>query len=126
MARPKKELPPAKEKQITLRLTDIQYEMLTEAAINAHLPRTEYVRLLITDKKPVIHQEVVFDSEELLHVLGDMGKIGSNLNQIAHHLNGGNAFDQQLKSEVLQAVIAINKIRDMVRALAGEYREKDC
>ena len=51
-----------------------------------------------------------------------MGKIGSNLNQIAHHLNGGGGWSANLKSEVLQGVIAIYKIRDMVKEMAGEYR----
>jgi len=30
-----------------------------------------------------------------------MGKIGSNLNQIAHHLNGGGGWSGELKNEVL-------------------------
>lgn len=121
----KKSTAPAKEYQISLRLTKDQYDSITVDAVLAHLPRTEYIRQLITGKKPVIHEETVFDSTELLHILGDMGKIGSNLNQIAHHLNGGGEFNDSLKSEVLQAVIALYKIRDAVKALAGEYREKE-
>ena len=123
MARPKKTLPPKKEKQLTLRLTDDLYDTLTADAARAHLPRTEYIRQLITDQKPVIHVETVFDSAELLSILGDMGKIGSNLNQIAHHLNGGGYLDAQLKEEISQGIIALYKIRDMVREIAGEYRE---
>lgn len=52
-----------------------------------------------------------------------MGKIGSSLNQIAHHLNGGGDISNNLKSEIYQGIIALYKIRDMVRDLAGEYRE---
>ena len=122
LGRPEKTIPPKKEHQITLRLTDDLYDAITEASSAAHLPRTEYVRKLITDGKPVIHQKIVFDSEELLSVLGDMGKIGSNLNQIARHLNGGGHLDAQLKNEIYQGVIALYKIRDMVRDMAGEYR----
>lgn len=124
MSRPNKTDLPRKEHQLTIRLTDELYEAITQDALNAHLPRTEYIRKLITDKKPVIHQEVVFDSEELLHILGDMCKIGSNLNQIAHHLNGGGGLNDRLKNEIYQGVIALYKIRDMVRELAGEYRER--
>lgn len=124
MTRPLKTIPPKKEHQLTIRLTDDLLTSITEDAAKAHLPRTEYIRKLITDKKPVIHQEVVFDSEELLHILGDMGKIGSNLNQIAHHLNGGGYLDNNLKDEIYQGVIALYKIRDMVKELAGEYRER--
>ena len=122
MGRPKKEMPPSKGRKFTIRLTDVMYESLEQDAMKAGLSVSEYARELLLDHKPVVKQETVFDSEELLHVLGDMGKIGSNLNQIAHHLNGGGGWSGELKNEVLQGVIAIYKIRDMVREMSGEYR----
>ena len=124
MSRPKKTIPPKKEHQISIRLTDDLYNAITEDAKKAKLPRTEYVRKLITDKKPVIRREVVFDSAELLKALGDMGKIGSNLNQIAHHLNGGGYFSEHLEKEINQAIVALKNMRDDIRSIAGEYREK--
>ena len=51
-----------------------------------------------------------------------LSNLSNNLNQIAHHLNGGGGWSANLKSEVLQGVIAIYKIRDMVKEMAGEYR----
>ena len=122
MGRPKKEMPPSKGRKFTIRLTDVMYESLEQDAVKAGLPVSEYARELLLNNRPVVKHEIVFDSEELLHVLGDMGKIGSNLNQIAHHLNGGGGWSANLKSEVLQGVIAIYKIRDMVKEMAGEYR----
>lgn len=122
MGRPKKEMPPSKGRKFTIRLTDVMYESLEQDAMKAGLSVSEYARELLLNNRPVVKQEIVFDSEELLHVLGDMGKIGSNLNQIAHHLNGGGGWSASLKSEVLQGVIAIYKIRDMVKEMAGEYR----
>ena len=122
MGRPKKEMPPSKDRKFTIRLTDVMYESLEQDALKAGVSVSEYARELLLDHKPVVKQEIVFDSEELLHVLGDMGKIGSNLNQIAHHLNGGGGWSGELKNEVLQGVIAIYKIRDMVREMSGEYR----
>lgn len=125
MSRPKKKIPPKKEHQISIRLTDDLYTAITEDAKKAHLPRTEYVRSLITDKHPVIHHEVVFDSEELLKVLGDMGKVGSNLNQIAHHLNGGGYFSESLEKEIKQGILALKNMRDDIKSIAGQYREKN-
>ena len=122
MGRPKKEMPPSKGRKFTIRLTDVMYESLEQDAVKAGLSVSEYARELLLNNRPVVKHEIVFDSEELLHVLGDMGKIGSNLNQIAHHLNGGGGWSANLKSEVLQGVIAIYKIRDMVKEMAGEYR----
>lgn len=122
MGRPKKEMPSSKGRKFTIRLTDVMYESLEQDAVKAGLSVSEYARELLLNNRPVVKHEIVFDSEELLHVLGDMGKIGSNLNQIAHHLNGGGGWSANLKSEVLQGVIAIYKIRDMVKEMAGEYR----
>ena len=123
MNQKKTDTPPKMKKFVGIKMTEDMYEVIRTYAEQAHMPIAEYCRNAILDKKIVVHQEIVFDSQELLHVLGDMGKIGSNLNQIAHHLNGGGSFDQELKSELYQAVIALNKIRDNVKALAGEYRE---
>lgn len=122
MGRPKKEMPPSKGRKFTIRLTDVMYESLEQDAVKAGLSVSEYARELLLNNRPVVKHEIVFDYEELLHVLGDMGKIGSNLNQIAHHLNGGGGWSANLKSEVLQGVIAIYKIRDIVKEMAGEYR----
>ena len=122
MARPKKNLPPGKERKFTIRMTDAMYEALEAEANAAGLSTSEYARSLLLDHRPVVKQEIVYDCEELLHTLGEMGKIGSNLNQIAHYLNGGNPFDAHLKSEVMQGIIALYKIRDAVKDMAGEYR----
>ena len=122
MARPKKNLPPGKGKKFTIRVTDEMFEALEAEANAAGLSTSEYARKLLLDHRPVVKQEIVYDSEELLHTLGDMGKIGSNLNQIAHYLNGGNPFDAHLKSEVMQGIIALYKIRDTIKDMAGEYR----
>lgn len=108
--------------QLSIRFTEAQYELLTEDAQKAHLPRTEYIRQLITNRHPKIHYEVVYNSEQLLHTIGDLGKIGSNLNQIAHHLNGGGGWTADMKKTVLQSVIAIQTIREKINEMAGEYR----
>ena len=82
MARPKKKELPAHTSFITLRITSDLYEVLTADAKAAHLSRSEYIRQLITDHHPVVHQEIVYTNPELLEKLRDLGKIGSNLNQI--------------------------------------------
>ena len=124
MGRKKKEMPPNKDHVIAFRVTDDLYDAIASDAAKAHLSVSEYCRQMATGRKITVHEEIVFDSSELLSILGDMGKIGSNPNQIAHHLNGGGAFSENLKSEVYQGIIAIYKIRDMVKELAGEYRER--
>ena len=110
MARPKKHKELKRNHQIMLRLTDTEYEIISSNAKNASLPLAEYARKLITGKTPKITYEIVADLPELKKLIGEFGKIGSNLNQIAHHLNGGDGWTAGMKKTVLQLVIAIQTI----------------
>ena len=122
MARPKKETPPKKEYQITLRMTKDLYDVLTADAKAARLPRTEYIRQLITNRHPIVKQEVVYDSEELLHVFRNLGNISGTLNQIARHLNFGGKMTNDMWKEVSGCIAQILHMRDQIKEMAGEYR----
>lgn len=122
MPRPKKEFPPKKEKFIGFKVTEELYDVISKEATEAKMSVSEYCRKLATDHKITIHQETVFDSSELLRALGDMGKIGSNLNQIAHHLNEGMPLYEDMKKEIYRSITDIKEIRDNIRSITGEYR----
>lgn len=122
MARPKKKLPPAKDHQLTIRFTEELFNILTSDAKAAGLPRTEYIRRLITDHKPVVKQEIVFDDAELLQVFRNLGHYGANLNQIARYLNQGGLMTNNMWKEIKECVSEIYEIRDAVKEMAGEYR----
>ena len=122
MARKKKEIPPRKERIIGFAVTQELYDAINTEAAQAKMSVSEYCRILATDHKVVVHPEVVFDSEELLKELGDMGKIGSNLNQIAHHLNEGLPMYEGLKKDIYRCIMDIKEIRDNIRKVTGEYR----
>ena len=122
MARPKKQIPPAKDHQLSIRFTEELFDVLTADAEAAGLPRTEYIRQLITNHKPVVKQEIVFDSSELLQVFRNLGRLGSNLNQIARFLNQGGTMTNSMWKEIKECISEIYEIRDAVKEIAGEYR----
>lgn len=122
MARPKKQLPPSKDHQLTIRFTGELFNVLTTDAKAAGLPRTEYIRQLITDHKPVVKQEMVFTDPEILQIFRNLGHYGANLNQIARHLNQGGSMTKQMGKEIKDCISEIYKIRDAVREMVGEYR----
>lgn len=122
MARPKKQLPPPKDHQLTIRFTEELFNVLTVDAKAAGLPRTEYIRQLITDHKPVVKQEMVFTDPEILQIFRNLGHYGANLNQIARHLNQGGSMTNQMEKEIRDCISEIYKIRDAVREMVGEYR----
>lgn len=122
MARPKKENPPTKERFIHVRVTEDLYNVIAKEAEEAHLSVSEYLRKLATDKRITLRKEVVFDNPELLSALSNLGKIGSNLNQIARHLNEGGSMNLSLRKELLQCITELRSIREDVKEMAGEYR----
>lgn len=122
MARPKKTTPPIKNHQISIRFTEELFDVLTKDAEAARLPRAEYIRKLITNHHPVVKHEIVFDNPELLSAFSNLGKIGSNLNQIARHLNEGGSMNLSLRKEILQCITELRSIREDVKEMAGEYR----
>lgn len=122
MARKKKEFPPVKERFIGFRVTDELYGIIETEASQAKMSVSEYCRTLATNKSVTIRKEVVFDNPELLSALSNLGKIGSNLNQIARHLNEGNSIDATLRNELLQCITELRNIREEIKEMAGEYR----
>lgn len=122
MARKKKEFPPVKERFIGFRVTEDLYQVIETEASQAKMSVSEYCRSVATNKRIILKKEKVFNSPELLTALSNLGKIGSNLNQIARHLNEGNSMDSVMKKELLQCITELRNIREDVKEMAGEYR----
>lgn len=66
---------------ICLKLTDIELEILNQAASSVGISRSEYLRRLFLNRPIQIHYEVVADIKVLRELVGQYGKIGSNLNR---------------------------------------------
>lgn len=122
MARPKKQTPPPKDYQLTIRFTKELYDALTADAASASLPRTEYIRQLITNHHPVIKQEIVYDNPELLQIFRNLGHYGGNLNQIARYLNQDGTMTNEMWKDIKKCIAEIYEIRDALQKVVGEYR----
>ena len=107
MARPKKDKELKHKHQIMLRLTDTEYEIVSESAKAAHLPLAEYVRKQVMKQKVAAKYEIVADLPELKKLVAEFGKIGSNLNQIARHFNSGGIHAQRMLKANGQSVARI-------------------
>lgn len=125
MGRRKKINPPARMKQFTMRVTEEMYENLKQNANAAHLSVMAYTRQLLSNRRPIVHNEIVYNNPELLKALGNIGKVGSNLNQIARYLNEGVDPTGQMMKEVMRCIVELQKMRNEIKEMAGEYRG-DC
>lgn len=106
---------------ITLRLTDIELDYLDQSAESLHVTRSEYLRNLILEKPMIYKYEVVADNEQLKKLNGEIGKIGSNLNQIAKHLNQGGVRSMILQDRVHECIDKLFDLRRQAMELAGDY-----
>ena len=57
---------------------------------------------------------------KLDELLAQCGKIGSNINQIAHWLNGENPMEARLLKSCHHALADLNRIADATEKMAGE------
>lgn len=120
MTRPKKEKELKRNRQIMLRLTDIEYELVSGHAKAAHLPLAEYSRRLVTGKQVKIKYELVADLPEIKKMTAQLGKIGSNLNQIARHFNSGGIHSQEMRKAINRGLADIYEMKYEVLKLAGD------
>ena len=124
MPRKKKTMPPAKDHFIGLRVTNDLYEMLQTEASASNLTLSNYIRKLLTTRRPTIHRttEVVYENPELLQVFRNLAACGNNLNQIAAYLNQGGTMTNPMWKVVKDCIAEIYEIRDAVKGMAGDYR----
>lgn len=121
MARPKKEKELKHSHRIYLRLTDAEYEIVSENAKATNLPLAEYVRRQLMNEKLTAKYEIVADLPQLKKLIAEFGKIGSNLNQIARHFNSGGIHSQEMRQAIDQSIARIYEMKYEVLKMAGDF-----
>ncbi len=121
MARPKKEKELKRNRRVTLRFTDVEYEVLTENAKSAKMPLAEFTRLQALNKKVAVKYEITADVPELKKLIAGFGKTGANLNQIARHLNQGGAWTEDMLNSIHQCMAELYKMKYEVLKMAGSF-----
>lgn len=124
MPRKKKELPPAKEHFIGIRVTNELYDVLKNEAAESDLSLSDYIRKLLTSRRPTIHRttEIVYDDPELLKVFSNLAACGNNLNQIAAYLNQNGTMTNPMWKEIKSCITDLYEMRDNIKEMVGEYR----
>lgn len=121
MARPKKEKELTHTHHLHLRLTDVEYEVAAESAKQAKLTLSEYTRRQLAGRKVTVKYEIVADVPELKKLIAEFGKTGSNLNQIARHLNQGGPQSAEMLKSIRQCMAEIYTMKYEVLKMAGSF-----
>ena len=104
---------------ITIRLSQDERRALDQASERAGLMTGSYVRqVLFSAPMPRQVRRPPVERRELVRLLGELGHVGGNINQLAHLANAGRPADH---FALLNALNGLAKVRDAIlRALGRE------
>ena len=80
MTRPKKDESLTKTKDVHLRMSETEYEILFERATASNMTVSDFIRNALDKQNVIIKYEITADVKEIKKLIGELGKIGSNLN----------------------------------------------
>ena len=122
MTRPPKETDMKREHRVTIRLTDTEFSIIENAAEQAEMSISEYMRTQSMQGQVNARFEIVADVAEIKKLIGEFGKIGSNLNQIARYFNQGGIISTEMKNEIRKSLRDIYEMKYEVMKMAGDFR----
>jgi len=108
--------------RVTVRFNKDSYEKLLAMSKAANLSAAELIRQMVSKGKVNVKQEVVAEVPMLKKLIADFGKIGSNLNQIAHHYNGGGVRSREMYERTQRAISELYAMKYEVEKMGGEFR----
>lgn len=112
----------AKDRFVGVRLDRESFSKVEEAAMATGLSISEYIRRALTRRKITIKEEIVVEVPVIKKLIAALGKIGANLNQIAHHFNAGGVLSQQMYRETMKAYSDLYSMKFEIEKLGGEFR----
>ena len=117
MARQKKDELTKQSRRITARFTETEYAIIAKNAADAGIPVASFIHNTALGKTVSIHYHLTPSASDIKPLLGQIGKIGSNLNQIARHLNDGGSLTGGLKSEIRKSIEELRQARESLSSL---------
>lgn len=125
MTRPQKETDMKREHRVTIRLTDTEFSIIENAATQAEMSISEYMRTQTMEGKVNARFEIVANVDQTKKLIGEFGKIGSNLNQIARYFNQGGVLSSEMRNEIRKSLRDIYEMKYEVMKMAGDFRGSD-
>ena len=125
MTRPKKDEALTKTKDVHLRMNETEYEILLERATATNMTVSDFIRNSLNSQNVIIKYEITADVPEIKRLIGELGKIGSNLNQIARYFNQGGIISSEMRAEIKKSLRDIYEMKYEVMRMAGDFRGSD-
>ena len=108
-----------KERIVGVRFGLDTYNKVKASALVADITVSEYIRRVTIEEN--IKQEMIAEVPQLKKLIGEFGKIGSNLNQIAHHYNGRRGRSVVMHERIMRAISQLYTMKYEVERMGGEF-----
>lgn len=125
MTRPKKDESLTKNKDVHLRMSETEYEILLERSTASNMTVSNFIRNALDRQNVIIKYEITADVPDIKKLIGELGKIGSNLNQIARYFNQGGIISSEMRKEIKKSLRDIYEMKYEVMRMAGDFRSSD-
>ena len=100
---------------VLTRISEEEYEEWKRRAEMLGITLSEYIRSTIRKSKTEVTVKQKVEIRPLIEIASQYGKIGSNINQIAHHLNSGEEWSDQLRDSLEET---LTELRAEVKKMA--------
>lgn len=117
MGRPKSDKNNERNKRVTIRFTDKELACIKAKAKEANVSISEYIREMVSKGKIEVHVDTGRSISDIKPLTEEFHKIGINLNQIAHHLNGKGEYTERLKRDLIKRADELRKLSDKTNDL---------
>ena len=122
----KKKEKPVRMKKLTVRLPEDEWEEWKNAADALKISLSEYIRRNVRFGRVEVIVKNELELPGIRKLMEGYGKIGSNINQIAHYLNAGFPWSQDmlafLKKQLTDLRIVHNELLKAVRKFNGDIK----
>ena len=111
---------PVKSRHVDLRMDQATYDQVERMAHTANLSVSEYIRQMLVKGRVVVKVEQIMDPADIKRALAELGHIGSNINQIARHYNGGGVRSREMFERTAHALSDLYDLKKVIQRLGGE------
>ena len=121
MARPKKDANLTRCRHITVRISDVDYDIIERNAKGAGMTVAAYIRDQAVHREVKISYPVVVELEEIQKLTELFLNIANNLNQIARFFNTGGIQSISMREAIYDCIADIKGMRKAVLNMAGDF-----
>ena len=113
-------------RMVHVRLTENEYNEWVRRSQLLGITLSDYIRKTVrkSNTQVIIKKEINIDP--LVDIAGQYGKIGNNLNQIAHYLNSTGIWSQRLRDNLAdnlkEMYFTTKKLAKVVDEINGDYK----